>query len=206
MKTKNPNCEKCGEEMKIGGDDATGYFYCECADTNERKLEMKPIEETGYVGLDAPENPKELVEELAGDKLNKLYSHSSKCCADMNGYVADRTVMLDPRNKIVIREQAPVNSTKELVREFINLKPVKNWEKMTDRQFLDSVIKIQTDWLFQALETTRLQGRKEAEDNIKGVKVMNTESAYETGYDEGRKEGKKEIIKSIAKRGVKPIK
>ena len=26
---KNPPCDKCGKEMKIGGDSHTSYFYCE---------------------------------------------------------------------------------------------------------------------------------------------------------------------------------
>jgi len=35
---KNPPCDKCGKELKIGGDYTTGFFYCECEE-NKKEVE-----------------------------------------------------------------------------------------------------------------------------------------------------------------------
>ena len=41
---KNPPCNKCGKELKVGGggDSPTYYFYCECGFKGKNKGKKQP--------------------------------------------------------------------------------------------------------------------------------------------------------------------
>jgi len=78
---KNPPCNKCGKEMKIGGDEATWYYYCVCGVKGKSKSKLEELIETA--GLDLREivfhSDSRVVAKTGGKAKypKKLYSSST---------------------------------------------------------------------------------------------------------------------------------